>query len=219
MSEGREPLRLVRGALAATLATSIALLGHVLGGGDVPGWMGIALPWWLSITLCTTLAGARFSAPRLLAAISGSQLLFHLLFVVGAPSSGAVTLSDAPGMHLHLGVGSAAAAAAQTGAPATSMTHLAHSAHLSGPMLLAHLLAAAGTAAMIHRGEAVLLRAIGLALSAAEALLRRRGPRAARLVSPPARPRPVPPIAHLPRRRRALLRPLTRRGPPLLLAI
>src|SRR5690625_5788395 len=63
MSSSREPLRLVRGGVAATVATALALIGHVAGGGAMPGWLGIALPWWLSVTVCTVLAGTRFSLP------------------------------------------------------------------------------------------------------------------------------------------------------------
>src|SRR5699024_5776527 len=68
MSSSREPLRLVRGGVAATVAAALALIGHVAGGGAMPGWLGIALPWWLSVTVCTVLAGTGFSLLRLSAA-------------------------------------------------------------------------------------------------------------------------------------------------------
>ncbi|EWS80985.1 hypothetical protein [Brachybacterium phenoliresistens] len=211
MSTGREPLRLVRGALAATLATAVALLGHVLGGGDVPAWAGIALPWWLSITVCTVLAGSRFSVARLAMAVAASQGLFHLLFVVGTPSRGAAALSDAPGVHLHLG---ASLPVASQPAGSLGAEHLAHAAQLSGPMLLGHLAATAATVAVLHRGESVLLRALELATLVGAILARVLTPLRVPDLHLPARRRPSAPVSHLPRRRRALLRPLLRRGPP-----
>src|SRR5690625_2773396 len=100
MSSSREPLRLVRGGVAATVATALALIGHVAGGGAMPGWHGIALPWWLSVTVCTVLAGTRFSLPRLSAAILGSQSLFHGLFIACTPADPGTRLVAPPGTHL-----------------------------------------------------------------------------------------------------------------------
>ena len=45
MTSSREPLRLVRGAAAATVTTAVALTGHLLGGGELPALLGIAITW------------------------------------------------------------------------------------------------------------------------------------------------------------------------------
>ena len=47
---------LLRGFVGATIATFVALASHVWAGGDMPGMLGIAVPWLLSLTACTLLA-------------------------------------------------------------------------------------------------------------------------------------------------------------------
>lgn len=90
--------RLVRGASSASVATFVALLSHVAGGGQAPGLLGIAVPWILSLMVCTLLAGRTLSLLRLSFAVAGSQLLFHALFVLGTVSARA---SAVTGGHLH----------------------------------------------------------------------------------------------------------------------
>src|SRR5690625_2485838 len=96
MSSSREPLRLVRGGAAV----ACALIGHVAGGGAMPGGPGLALPWWLSGTACTVLAGPRCSLRRRSAAILVSQALFHGLFMTGTPGDPGTRLVAPPGTHL-----------------------------------------------------------------------------------------------------------------------
>src|SRR5699024_1714941 len=146
MSSSREPLRLVRGGVAATVATALALIGHVAGGGAMPGWLGIALP-------------------RLSAAILGSQALFHGLFMAGTPGDPGTRLVAPPGTHLghgsHGDHGGPGAQGAQ-GLPATEVgSHAGHAGHGSDgvgaiaghalhgnhsdlEMLLWHMIAAVG---------------------------------------------------------------------------
>ena len=57
MQKQARVFRLVRGVIAAVFATFIALFAHVVGGAEVPGWLGIVAPLILSIFLCTVLAG------------------------------------------------------------------------------------------------------------------------------------------------------------------
>jgi hypothetical protein len=75
---------LLRGFVGATVATFVALASHVFSGGGMPGMLGIAVPWLLSLTVCTLLAGRRLSLLRLGASVLVSQLLFHGLFVLGS---------------------------------------------------------------------------------------------------------------------------------------
>ena len=105
---------LLRGGLAATLATAVALAAHMVGGAVMPSWLGVLLPWWLAVTVCTVLAGSRFTLPRMGAAVLSSQALFHGLFTVGTPGDPGVSLVAPPGSHLGHGAahtGSASGAA------------------------------------------------------------------------------------------------------------
>ena len=86
--------RLVRGLSVAVLTTFAALVGHVAGGGAVPGLSGLAAPLALSALASVALVGRRLSLPRLGASVVASQFLFHNLFVLGAGPSG----------HAHHGV-------------------------------------------------------------------------------------------------------------------
>ncbi len=70
-------VRVARGSTAAGIATFIALVSHVTGGGQMPGWIGIALPAVLSVAVCTLLAGRQMSLWRLSLAVVASQALFH----------------------------------------------------------------------------------------------------------------------------------------------
>ncbi|MFD2024566.1 hypothetical protein [Promicromonospora aerolata] len=95
------PPRDVRGAVAASAATAAALLSHLLGGGAMPGWLGVVVPWVLSLTLCTPLAARRLSLWRTSASVALSQVLFHTLFVVGAPAPSAVAGGHPSGHGMH----------------------------------------------------------------------------------------------------------------------
>lgn len=192
--------RVLRGTAAATVATFVALLSHVAAGGAMPGWLGITVPWVLSVAVCTVLAGRALSILRLAPAVAISQLLFHTLFVLGAtPGDTIATVS-------HHGTAVMTTAATSPLAPDTAMW-------------LSHLVAAALTVAFLHRGERVLqaLARVGAELAAwLRRVIRRALPTAS-----PAFPR----IARA--ARQTLLAPLSqalvdaapRRGPPLPFAI
>ncbi|SLN03799.1 putative integral membrane protein [Corynebacterium xerosis] len=231
MTSSRSPLRLLRGSVAATLATLVALGGHLVGGGAMPSWLGIALPWWLSVTACTVLAGTRFSLPRMLTAVLASQALFHGLFMAGTPGDPSVHLVDPPGSHLGHG-----AQHPGTSAAAESLPHSAHlspdgsqgvglaaehALHGSGGdlrMLLWHVIAAVVTALVLHRGESMVMGSFGLAARLLDVLARRRVPSSAPALVLPAPARVLPVAVPVRPRRRAVLSPQLRRGPPLVLA-
>lgn len=146
MRASRGP-RLVRGALGASLATFVALLSHVAAGADMPGWLGIAVPWVLSVTVCTLLAGRRLSLVRLTMGVAASQFLFHVLFVLGTvtPSGAAVSA----GHHHH-----------HVPAVMTLPVVGDHAAALhAGPeMWVWHAVAGLATVAVLYRGERAVLR-------------------------------------------------------------
>lgn len=231
MTSSRSPLRLLRGGVAATLATLVALGGHLVGGGAMPSWLGIALPWWLSVAACTVLAGTRFSLPRMLTAVLASQALFHGLFMAGTPGDPSVRLVDPPGSHLGHGSGhSAHQSGASTAADLSHAAHdgsqgvglaTEHALHGSGGdlrMLLWHVIAALVTALVLHRGESMAMGSFALAARLLGALRRRRVPPTAPALVLPAPMQVLPVAVPVRPHRRAVLSPQLRRGPPLVLA-
>ncbi|MGP9682468.1 hypothetical protein [Brachybacterium sp. AOP3-A1-3] len=228
MTSSRSPLRLLRGGVAATLATLVALGGHLTGGGAMPSWLGIALPWWLSVAACTVLAGTRFSLPRMLTAVLASQALFHGLFMAGTPGDPSVQMVDPPGSHLGHGAHHAGASAA-----AADLPHAAHESsqgvglaaehalHGSGGdlrMLLWHVIAAVVTALVLHRGESMVMGSFTLVARLLRVLTRHRVPSSAPALVLPAPARVLRVAVPVRPRRRAVLSPQLRRGPPLVLA-
>lgn len=246
MSDGRG-LRILRGTAAASVATAVALIGHLLGGAESVPVLGILLPWWLSVSVCVLAIGRRPSLLGMSVSVAASQVLFHLLFSIGGGVQLALAAGGLPSGH-HAGHGAAASRAAVNGAvppgampdgvmpdgamvhggmtmPATAATpdssaaaHLAHAVGMGPMMLLGHVAAALVTISLLHRGEIVLLRCLGLIARALEHIA-------------PHLPRPLLALPTVPaardrapqqngaRLREALLDPLRRRGPPLLLAV
>ncbi|MFJ2543907.1 hypothetical protein [Microbacterium sp. NPDC087589] len=140
MTPSRKPA-VVRGFAAASLATFAALAGHMTGGGQMPGALGIVVPWIFSFMVCVLFAGRKLSVIRLSISVAISQLLFHALFVLGSiePSGTAVG-------HVH-------------GAPLVlpGGTDLTGAVVADGTMWVGHLLAAIVTVLVAHRGERMLL--------------------------------------------------------------
>ncbi|MET0161019.1 MAG: hypothetical protein ABW204_00040 [Microbacteriaceae bacterium] len=142
--------RLARAAVAASIATLTALVSHVIAGGAVPQLIGVAVPLVLSLLVCLVLVGRRLSLIGLSLSVAGSQLLFHLLFVLGA---GSTTVSSS---------GDAAHAI-----PAGHAGHAGHAHHLeiagsadivaAGTLMWAgHAVAAIVTIAALYLGESAL---------------------------------------------------------------
>ena len=185
------PQRVLRGSLAAAVATFTALLFHVAGGGASPAALGVLAPLVLSTAVCTLLAGRRMSLLRLSASVTASQLLFHGLFLLGTPS-GSVT----GGGHAHHGGG------VQIVLDGTTASD-------DGVMTAAHALAAAVTVAALHAGERVLAALSALSRWIVVRVIRPRGivDVAAPSLPAPDADRVLPALGvHVPS--------LRRRGPP-----
>lgn len=143
--------RALRGVLAASVATFVALLSHVTAGGEVPGWVGVVVPLALSAVVCTALAGRRLSPWRLAIAVGISQFLFHALFVLGASGP---SVAPASSGHHH------AAGMSMPAAEATVAVSLAQSDTI---MWAWHVAAALVTTVALYRGERVVVRLGALA--------------------------------------------------------
>ncbi|WP_217133865.1 hypothetical protein [Leucobacter chinensis] len=140
---------LVRGSFAAVIATFGALFAHVLGGGHVPGPLGLCAPLILSLAVCVLLAGRTLSLTRLSISVLLSQTLFHTLFVLGTPVARLASGGPMPSGAHHHGHGAAELAAAS----GQVMTHV----HGDATMWFSHLIGAAITVAFLHRGERTLM--------------------------------------------------------------
>lgn len=132
-------VRVLRATAAASTATLIALVGHVLGGGDVPSWLGVIVPLLVSLFVAVPLIGARLSLWRTASVVVASQLLFHWLFVLGSTGSAESTSVEMPGMN-HGDAGSVIVSAHTMATPAMS---------------IGHIIAAAVTVAALYQGERV----------------------------------------------------------------
>jgi hypothetical protein len=89
--------RLVRGGLAAVIATFVAAFSHSVAGGEIPSWFSLGVSFALSLVVCVMLTARRLSLVRLAIAVSASQALFHTLFsAVGDAAPMATSMS---GMH------------------------------------------------------------------------------------------------------------------------
>ena len=186
---------------SAAVATFVALLSHVSAGGAVPGWLGILIPFVLSLAVCTVLTGRRLSAWRLSVAVVLSQALFHTLFVLGSFA--------VPGMgqehHAMHGIGST---------PQTSSVGMTDALHGDPAMWLGHAAAAVVTILALHRGE----RCVRALIELARTLVGRLRIRLALVVADVDIDAPRFPSVACARRRplrhRLFLRDIARRGPP-----
>lgn len=135
--------QLARGVSAASIATFAALFSHVVGGGEIPGALGVLVPLVLAVTVSVLLAGRRLSLTRLSLSVLVSQGLFHALFVLGSPSP-SISSPGAVGHHAH---GAPQLLGVMTQEPALSL--------VQGDLVmwLSHLGAAVLTIAFLYRGE------------------------------------------------------------------
>ena len=185
---------LLRGSLGATIATFVALVSHVGVGGSMPGMLGIAVPWVLSLTISTLLAGRRLSLVRLSIAVALSQGLFHVLFVLGS-----ITPRGGFTPHVH-------GAVPMLSGGATALVPE------DAGMWIAHGFAAALTVFALHRGERI-VRALASVASDIALWLRRVVAEAVLVRS--AVPAPARWVCAAPRPRALHLTAHGRRGPPL----
>lgn len=156
VTESRKPA-VIRGFAASSLAIFVALAGHVSGGGQMPGALGIVVPWVFSFMICVLLAGRSLSLIRLTFSVAVSQFLFHTLFVLGTVTPSGVSVPHVHGAPLVI--------------PATPGLPEAVTADAS--MWLGHALAALLTVSALYRGEQLIIAARNLAVQLGRWLRRR----------------------------------------------
>lgn len=179
----------MRGALAGSVTTFLALAFHVFGGGVVPDAIAIVGSLLAAIWICTMLAGRRMRAWLLAVAVAIAQVVLHTVFSIAT-----ATAAPAPttGGHAH---GDAVIGA---------ITHAGHA------MWAAHVAAGAVTVLGILFGDRVLAGIVGLGSRiVARVLVAVLAPAP---VASPRVPLPVAPIILTLADRAASL--VARRGPP-----
>ncbi|MET4637626.1 hypothetical protein [Mycetocola sp. 2940] len=185
--------RVVRGVLAAAVATFAAAFSHGVASGEAPSVLALAVASVLALTFCVALAG-RSSPLRLTLAVVVSQAAFHALFAALPVTTGTATQAAHHGM---------------ISLTTDAVTH-AHASTDVG-MWLGHAAAAVVTVVSLLHGERV-ISAIGATLGLA--FLALITAIAARPVATPGAPVPawLPPSAVS-----TALLPFSanRRGPPL----
>lgn len=187
--------RLARGWLVGAFATGVAAVSHTLAGGYRPDPLGLGAALVFAGMLGTLAIGRRPSLPRLVIAVTGAQLGFHVLFSFLGVAPGTSTAGSMPGMRM------------DTVATTPPAMH-DHLGHLVDPgMWAAHAIAAVLTVLFLRRVEL-----------AVWTMLRRLVIRMLRMPTPATIAPPVePPVARVRvLRSRQLVAALPLRGPPLL---
>lgn len=137
--------RLARGWIAALLATVLAAGSHAALDGTWPPPLVIALSTCLAAPVCMLLSGRTLSRVGVAASVAVSQLLLHVLFAQSGAMVHAVEHT-----HHH---GSTALEG-----PQLLLTPVPQVTHHHGAMLVAHVVAALATYALLRHGEVALVR-------------------------------------------------------------
>ena len=204
--------RVVRGAIAASVATTLAATAHTLGGGTPPAWWLIAAVTALILPVSVLLVGRRGSTVRTVLAVCAAQAALHSVYAavggvsaaVGGVSAavGGTTAATTPALVTRIGHAAHHAPVMLT----TSVTHL----HVDAPMIATHLIAAAVTIVLLVRGEATaraLARGVRTGIRRLLDLVATPAPPADFAVPTPLAERVIPAAV--------FLAAMSRRGPPL----
>ncbi len=215
------PARLLRGWAAAGISILCAATSHYAIDPSPPNALLLGVAFTLAGVACVLLAGHRMGALRTGFAVLLSQVPFHVIFSAGGHSGSPASTRHAAGVSSHAhhdpsvlhslaGHGGAGLTEAAAASPVPGMSHGAEMLH--GPMIWAHLAAAAVTFVLLRHAEDGwwrLLHAAVQLLFSAVVLLRP-------VLVPCHGLRPVPLAYLLPPRRWSPVRVISRRGPPLL---
>lgn len=149
--------RVARGFAAASVATLVAALFHMAGGGLAPSALALTLSVVFSSLGSIALVGKRVAVWRLSLSVLVSQFLFHALFTL-SPSA---TFSGMPADgHLHAGMHLTLVPGSTSATSATSAAGMTMPAMIFGDnpwMWLSHTVAALLTIAALLHGERTLL--------------------------------------------------------------
>lgn len=221
------PFRLLRTTLVGATIFGLAAAAHLVAGGTLPAPPILAAILALHI-LCSTVATTfKLNLPVMLALLASSQVVLHQSFDSLSHSAHAVAVTGAQAQALsHHGMSAEGHAAAMlstvmapdlsstmaSGMASSGLEALSHSGPLSLWMWAAHIAATLAAAGLLAYGE----NALWSLANWLRPLYQRA---AAVLVIPAQSTRPTVVPRPLPRQPWRNLRPNTRRGPPLSVAI
>lgn len=145
--------RFVRGWVTALLSVFVAAFSHVVGGGSIPGQLGVTLAIVAAGLVSIALAGKSLSRVRLGISVALSQFAFHSLFSLG---TGTPPMLITPTGSAH-----------QHGAMVMDVASAASGSSLSivdnSSMWIAHAAAALITIVLLRQGEAAFWGLVNLA--------------------------------------------------------
>jgi hypothetical protein len=155
----RGPLRLFRAALVTSLAVSLAVAGHVLGGGQLPDIAALAGSAAVLLAPAAWLARRQLSFATLFGVLGAGQLMLHTAFTALSP--GASCLPQLPLSQLPLTLLPLTGGLAHSGHAGLSCSAAMESMPMgeggdSLAMLAGHLLATLAVAWLLRSGEAAL---------------------------------------------------------------
>ena len=153
----RAPLQLFRAALVTAVAVSLAVAGHVLGGGQRPDTVTLAVTAAFLLAPAAWLARRQLSFAVLFGVLGAGQLTLHTVFAAFSPGVSCLPglplanlpggLTPLAGNLVHYGHAGLNCAAAMETMPMDEGAN-------SPAMLAGHLLAMVATAWLMRRGEA-----------------------------------------------------------------
>ncbi|GAA2036451.1 hypothetical protein GCM10009819_21320 [Agromyces tropicus] len=91
--------RVARGAAIAAFAVLAASLAHTVGGGRPPGMLAIVLALAFGTPIAMVLVGRRTTRLRAAAAALAAQVLLHVLYALGSPTTGVAGAVDPHALH------------------------------------------------------------------------------------------------------------------------
>ena len=151
----RGPLRLFRAGLVTSVAVSLSVAGHVLGGGQLPDTVALAVTAAFLLAPAAWLARRQLSFAALFGVLGAGQVTLHGAFTIFSPGASCLPqlplaqlpLAQLPPAHDgHSGLGCMAA-----------METMPMDEGANSPAMLAgHVLAMLATAWLMGRGEAAL---------------------------------------------------------------
>lgn len=153
--------RLLRGWVAALVATGLGAASHAAVDGHWPPVMVVLLTAALAAPVCIALAGRALSRVAVALSVAVSQGLLHWLF---AQSGHAVTAAD----HTHHGFSAGSGVASE---PSLVISVVPGVQEYGTDMLAAHIVAALATYGLLRHGEVSLARMVNsLSLKVLQAL-------------------------------------------------
>lgn len=145
--------RWARSATFGIVAVALALLAHVLADGAIPSPAVVVLAGFLTTAVTTAMTGRRCGRLEVVCLLAVSQLGLHALFQVLGPAATCTVSSQGQGLAAMTGHGSAGPTCIRRDQDASAAMG---SMHLSGGMLLAHVVGTAVLALVLAHGEDLL---------------------------------------------------------------